>query len=294
MNAQKIFTTVAIIGLAAIGGLMARSLFTPAGESIQANALATASTPYVLVATEDLNVGAFVDPNSLTWREWPETSLMPTHLRRGSVAVNDLVGAVVRDRISAGEPVIHGKLVRPGERGFLAAVLSPGTRAVSVAVNAVSGNAGLIFPGDRVDIILTQTLENHQEDPGNRMVGETVVRHARVIAVDQRVSPQEAKEGHANPVARTITLEVTPQQAEIVTVSAELGRLNLSLRSLANAEGVEDEALKEVTLEDLALPTSPTWAYEVSSALTKARAYSKKSRVSVRVMRGGKSETVSN
>jgi len=290
MRAQRVFSTVAILGLAAVGGLMARSFLTPAETpTLKASAAPAPALPQVLVATESLDVGSFVDPDSVRWQDWPRNSVLPAHLERGEISLDDLTGAVVRQQISEGEPIIDGKMVKPGDRGFLAAVLTPGMRAVSIAVNAVSGNAGLIFPGDRVDVILTQTLENGEgeNDPARATVGETITRYVRVIAVDQRVGGENPNEGK---VARTVTLEVTPRQAEVIAVGSELGRLALSLRSLGIVEGIEDEATYEVSREDLELPEAPTWAYEVSEALSPRGAAN--TSTGVLVLRG--SETATN
>jgi Flp pilus assembly protein CpaB len=150
--------------------------------------------------------------------------------------MNEFVGAVARTRVAAGEPITDTRLVRPGERGFLAVVLTPGMRAISVAVNETSGIAGLIFPGDRVDVVLTHSM---QDDTGGtpitRRASETVIRDVRVLAIDQNVDSQ-----NVDPkVGRTATLEVTPRQVEMINVMLELGSISLSLRSLGNPE---DEA----------------------------------------------------
>ncbi len=134
----------------------------------------------------------------------------------------------------AGEPIIGSKLVRPGERGFLAAVLRPGTRAVSVPVNATSGISGFVFPGDRVDILITLPVPQDGANSSGyqHKAAETVLRDVRVIAIDQRL---DSKDGQA-VLARTVTFEVTPKQSEIIAVAGEIGKLSLSLRSLGSAK----------------------------------------------------------
>ena len=130
----------------------------------------------VLVAAADLPVGAFVQPDSLRWQDWPDVATPDTYLVRGAADEAELVGAVVRRPVGVGQPITAGSVVKPGERGFLAAVLEPGMRAISVPVDEASGNAGLIFPGDRVDLILTQTIEIAGDPAGSRRVSETVLR----------------------------------------------------------------------------------------------------------------------
>ena len=107
--------------------------------------------------------------------------------------ITKLLGTVVRYQISAGEPVTQGSLVAPGDRGFLAAALGPGMRAVTVPVSAKTGVAGFVFPGDRVDIVLTQTVAGDDEG-ADLKAAETFLRNMRVLATDQSTT-QETVEG---------------------------------------------------------------------------------------------------
>jgi pilus assembly protein CpaB len=185
---------------------------------------------------------------------------------------------VVRRRIAAGEPITDGLVVKPGDRGFLAAVLEPGMRAVSVPINAISSHSGLIFPGDRIDLILTQALSTNEGEDSVRRVSETVLQDIRIIAMGADTNDDPA-EGKANQKAKTATFEVTPAQAEQVTLLTELGKLSLSLRSLA----------VPATAEVAALPEAPglTWDRDVSRVLRSGR-------ISTRllVLRGSNSEDV--
>ena len=121
--------------------------------------------------------------------------------------------------------------MRPGDHGFLAAVLKPGMRAVTVGVDAITGTAGLIWPGDRVDLILTQTLDGPQLAPGQRIAAETVLQNALVIAIDQLLVQGAAPEGPGPQNPRTVTLEVTSRDADRVQVAERIGRLSLAVRS---------------------------------------------------------------
>ncbi len=121
------------------------------------------------------------------------------------------------------------------DRGFLAAVLNPGMRGVSVPVNATSGIAGFVFPGDWVDIILTIRVNEKSEESGNnrtRYFSETLLTDVRVLAVDQNI---ENEKGEVN-VAKTATLEVTTKQAEMIAIALEMGSISLSLHSLAREQ----------------------------------------------------------
>jgi pilus assembly protein CpaB len=228
---------VAILGLLAlmVGG--ATIFFAKewlASERAQtAQAPAPIPTTQVLVAAVDMAPGHFIKPEDLRWQPWPKDSVVDSYILESPGAIDDLGGTVVRTMIGSGEPVTENRLVRPGDRGFLAAVLQPGMRAVSVPVNETSGIAGLIFPGDHVDVILTHAVRQ-QTAAGvqTRQVSETVLTNVRVLAIDQSVSMT----GPAGSVADTATLEVTPQQAEKISVMMQIGQLSLSLRSLAEAD----------------------------------------------------------
>lgn len=140
-------------------------------------------------------------------------------------------GAMVRRRLAASQPLSTGAVIRPGDHGFLAAVLQPGMRAVSVGVDAVTGTAGLIWPGDHVDLLLTQRLNAPNLSPARSVAAETVLSDVRVIAIDQRlVQGASGSDPAAKHMARTVTLEVTPEQAERVAVAAHLGPLSLIVR----------------------------------------------------------------
>jgi pilus assembly protein CpaB len=124
-------------------------------------------------------------------------------------------------------------VLHPRDRGFLAAVLAPGARAISIGVDAITGNGGLIWPGDRVDVILTQELNEKDASVTRRVVGETVLNDVRVVAVDQSIAQGAVATGDnaTGRVAHTVTLEVTLQQAERTAVADRLGKITLAIRS---------------------------------------------------------------
>ena len=144
-----------------------------------------------------------------------------------------LFGTVVRYPVTAGQPITRGSLVGPQDRGFLAAALGPGMRAITVPVNASTGVAGFVFPGDHVDIVLTQTVEGGGDGPALK-ASETIVRNVRVLATDQRIT-DKGEDGKVEVKTFTnVTIEVTPSIAEKVAVSQSIGTLSLSLRSIAD------------------------------------------------------------
>ena len=192
----------------------------------------------VLVAKQALPAGTLIKENQLRWQAWPSSGLSGAYMKEGDITPEDLVGTVVRIGIATGEPISETRVVRPGEHGFLAAVLRPGFRAMSIPVNATTGIAGFVFPGDRVDIVLSirvEPLEKEVQGKKTRplQASETVLTDIRVLAIDQSTNDQAEE---PNPV-KTVTIVVTPKQVEVVTLITQLGRLSLSLRSLQSDEG---------------------------------------------------------
>jgi pilus assembly protein CpaB len=230
----------------------------------------------VLVADLDLAAGTFIKPQHLRWQRWPTDDVPETYVLRSARSEEGLIGSVVRRGISVGEPITDGGVVKPGDRGFLAAVLNPGMCAVSVPITPTSGNSGLIFPGDRIDLILTQTLITG--DDSARRVSETVLRNIRIIAMGTETG-DDADDGRNNEKAKTATLEVTPGQAETVALLTELGKLSLSLRSLA----ADDEAENPIPV----VAESFTWDRDVSRVLRTGRISSR-----LLVLRGSNTEDV--
>jgi pilus assembly protein CpaB len=192
----------------------------------------------VLVAKKNLPTGTLITPAYLEWRPWPEKGIAPTYLVNGRAKLEDLVGSVVRSGIVAGEPIVMARIAKPSDRGFLAAVLRPGMRAMSVPVSATTGISGFLFPGDRIDLILTHhAAAGEGEAKTNTRASETVLENIRVLAIDQSTDDQNAKPS----VGKTATLELTPKQVEMVSVAAMLGHLMLSLRSLPPDDGKDGE-----------------------------------------------------
>jgi pilus assembly protein CpaB len=243
----------------------------------------------VLVAKRDLPVGTFLRPEHLRWQAWPEASMSPSYAIEGKKKIEDFVGAVVRLPVAAGEPITDGRVVAPGNSGFLAAVLRPGYRAVSVPVTMTSSISGFVFPGDHVDLLLTHTMPQRIEGL-ERRAGLTVLRDIRVLALDQKV---DVKPGEAG-VPKTATFEVTPKQSEIIAVVVEMGKLSLSLRSLQRDEPLLPE---NDPFQNVDLSTNDNDSSRENAAGFPERSFTLDSEVSsllsvrrMTIMRGGKSE----
>jgi pilus assembly protein CpaB len=239
MDVRKIILLVGALMIAGVTAFFARNLFIGAAAPEAVAVQAPQQGPEVLVATRSLPVGTIIDAEALRYQVWPQGLVQPAYYIRGANGVNpaDLMGTVVRSEITAGQPITQGALVRPGERGFLAAALGPGMRAITVGVSATSGVAGFVFPGDRVDLVLTQEVQGDGEGTSLK-VSETVIRNIRVLATDQRINARDENGNQVAAPIATVTLEATPRIAEKIMVAQTIGQLSLSLRSLAdnNAE----------------------------------------------------------
>ncbi|MGE4047967.1 MAG: Flp pilus assembly protein CpaB [Acetobacteraceae bacterium] len=209
---------------------------------------------FTLVAARPIHAGTLLKPEDLATKEVTDALGSGEIALESADAYRAMIGALVRRGLKSGEMMRADDIMKPGDHGFLAAVLDPGQRGITIGVDAASGSAGLIWPGDRVDVILTQSIPDPSIPPGRRVAAETVLRNARVIAIDQQLV-QGAAPVSGDPASRTVTLEVSPNEAERVSVAMRLGRLSLSLRAAATGPQLAD--IRDRT----------TWAMDVSSAL---------------------------
>ncbi len=210
----------------------------------------------VLAAAHPIRAGSLLKPEDFAAKEIPQTERLPDMSVDSQETRRSLSGAMVRRSLPAGEPIRMADVIRPSDHGFLAAALDAGMRAVTVGVDATSGATGLISPGDRVDLILTQTIQEPSLPLGRRVVAETVLSDVRVIAIDQQLV-QGAETNNNDSQARTVTVEVSEDQAERVSVATRLGKLSLAIRSAGSASASGKPAA----------PPKTTWAEDVSPAL---------------------------
>jgi pilus assembly protein CpaB len=244
MDFKKVVLLLGALMVAAVTAIMAKNMFAGAGAQQAAAAPAESQGPKVLVARKPLPVGTIIDATSIGYKPWPKDSLQPSFYLQGSPDTDPskLLGTVVRYPITAGQPLTRGSLVGPKDRGFLAAALGPGMRAITVPVNAAASVAGFVFPGDRVDMVLTQDVVGGGEGEPLK-VSETIVRNVRVLATDQRI---DSKDEDGKTVVKTfsnVTLEVTPRIAEKIAVAQSMGSLSLSLRSIADTTSELERAV---------------------------------------------------
>ena len=265
MNRSRVLplllATVALLG---VGGYLA---FAPAESAPVAAAAPVQRARAVMAVKAALAPGHILRADDLAPLAWPAGDPPAGAILEGTPEANRLAGSVTRRAFAAGELVVPGTVIAPGERGFLAAIVAPGHRAMAIAVDATSAASGLIWPGDRVDVILTQEIKEDGVPLSERVVSETILTDTRVLSTDQNMNtaaqtPQpnsadkavDAAAPKPVPVPTTVTLELSPAQAERVTVAATLGKLHLTLR------GVETSA--EAHVDGV-----PTWAGGVSPAL---------------------------
>lgn len=239
MDSRKILLLVGALLVAGVTALFARTLTS--GSSVpQAEAAVivqpAAPSVEVLVATRTLPVGTIIDPTALKFQPWPKDMVAGAYYVKGQADPTKLQGTVLRYAVTAGQPLTQGSVVRPGDRGFMAAALTPGMRAVTVPVSAQTAVAGFVFPGDRIDVVLTQDVAGGGDGPPLK-VSETILRNVRVLATDQRTDGPTTEEGKtAVHTFTTVTVETTPKMAEQLAVAQTVGTLSLSLRALAEQD----------------------------------------------------------
>ena len=296
MRSKTILIFLFLLSIGALGAILWRN--ANLAPSAPATVAVQQPKAMILVAAQTLRTGTLLRAEDVKWGDWndavpggavlrPSLQGQPVAPDADAQALGSVYGAVLKQRVDPGTPLVSNMIVKPGDRGFLAAVLAPGYRAVSIGVNPVSGASGLIFPGDHVDMILTQDFQKDAEPISRRSVSETIVTNVRVLAIDQRLQEASPDPKGQITIPRTVTLEVLPKQAEMINVAVQLGSLSLSLRSVPiDAEPVtaDDPPVKETV--------QSTWADDVSPALKPPAQPSIQRQTTV--MHGGKTENVAN
>ncbi len=253
--------------LALVAGIIVAVLWLRSSSTTRAPVVID-TTAAVIVAARPIAAGSLLRPTDMIWRRLPNALPPGDSFVRGVNSPAELVGSLARRNIAAGEILVPAALLRPMERGFLAATLVPGYRAMTINADARQSASGLVLPGDRVDVILIQDLAD--TSPAFKAVGETVLTNARVIATGRLMAPKPpppaAKLGEAlntdTTIPQTITLEVLPNDARRLLVAGDLGKLELVLRPIGEPASL---------LPDTAAAQVSVWAGDVSNALRMAR-----------------------
>ncbi|MEM9054541.1 MAG: Flp pilus assembly protein CpaB [Pseudomonadota bacterium] len=249
MSPMRLIIIVVALGAGLLAGYLAYGMAQKQPDVVQGPAQTVeriveveVSQKKVLVAKTDLRVGTLLTPDEFKWANWPESTLNPAYYTQDIApdAMEILTGSVVRSAMYADEPIMPQKIVQKGETGFMAALLSEGKRAVTVEISPESASAGFILPDDRVDIILTEQIQDiTDEDAPPLTVTNTILENARVLAIDQTFGDVD---GIPTLTGSTATMELTQPQAELLARSARVGSLSLTLRSAADADFNEGEA----------------------------------------------------
>jgi len=191
----------------------------------------------VLVAATNLSLGSRVSETSVKWKQWPAEALSPSLISNDvrPQAIEELKSAIVRSPILEGEPISEAKLVKAGGSGVMAALLKPGMRAVTTRISVDTAAGGFIQPGDRVDIILTQTVQPNRNSNSNQsnqriFIADTIFENVHVLAIDQTYST--SAEGGAYVIGSTATFEMSQKDAELLQQSVSKGDLSLTLRGI--------------------------------------------------------------
>ena len=268
MDVKKLALLVGALVIAVVTAIMAKNMFAGASAPQASAAPAVPVGPKVLVAKKALPVGTIIDADSFSFQPWPKELMQSAYYVDGSPDSNpaQLMGTVVRYPLTAGQPVTRGSLVGPQDRGFLAAALTAGMRAITVPVNVTSGVAGFVVPGDHVDIVLTQQVQGGGDGPPLK-AAETILRNVRVLATDQRITDKDADGKTQVKTFSNVTLEVTPRIAEKIAVAQSLGTLSLSLRSIADSAS---EVERAVASGDVKVPEGTNPAQEKQMLLAMA------------------------
>lgn len=232
---------IAVLAIALLAGGIAAFLAGRSDPTPVAPAPVTQlETVDILIANVDIGMGHAVSDQEMRWQTWPTAAAGPNFIRKGQRpdAIEQLAGSIARQPFSAGEPIRENKLIKAKGSGYMAAILPAGMRAISTEISAESGAGGFILPNDHVDVILSRRDKEAEKAAGVEVyTSEIFLSNVRVLAIDQTV---EEKNGQRVVVGKTATLELAPQQAEMLARSRQMGTLTLALRSLVDTEGATE------------------------------------------------------
>jgi pilus assembly protein CpaB len=235
MAASRLIILGVAVAAAGGAGYVAKNMSAPPAEIVVEAGPQQPSieTTEVLVLSGDVPMGAPVG-DQLSWQAWPSNAVTEHFITRAAEpdAMDKLKGSIARLAMYGGEPLRRSKLVGEGQ-SFMSSILPSGSRAVATQIAADTSAGGFILPNDFVDVIMTRRSDT--AGAGSGFITETILQNIKVLAIDQAI--QEDEEGRRVKVGETATLELTPQQAEIITVAQQMAdRLTLALRSVTDAQ----------------------------------------------------------
>src|SRR6185437_4268815 len=220
MKAARLVVLVIALGAGGVAALLAGRSKAP---DVKPVAAVKPDTVEVLVAKSDIGLGQPVTPGEMQWQPWPASAATGNFIRKSDRpdALQKLSGEIARAPFVAGEPIREAKLVDAHGSGYMAAILPPGMRAVSTQISPETGAGGFILPNDRVDVILSKR-DADKTGGSDGQSSETILTNVRVLAIDQNIAE---KNGQRVVVGKTATLELSPSQAETLTMGQRLGTL---------------------------------------------------------------------
>jgi pilus assembly protein CpaB len=221
--------TVLLLASAALG-LLAYNAYLPKVAVEVAQAAPAARSSGYFVAAHPLRVGTLVRDEDLAVRSAPLNGVPSGAILDSPDTKIGLRGSLVREFLDAGAIITAQDVLRPRDRSFLASVLAPGTLAAEIKVDAESGASGLMWPGDYVDVVLTQV--NDKADPAHRMLSEVVLHNVRVIAIDQDiVQGAQGKNATVDKQTHSVALQLAPKQVQKIAIAKQLGKLSLAIQA---------------------------------------------------------------
>ena len=246
MRVRDIIGLILALALAMGVAFLTRYFLTK--EDKQGVQQAKTTLPKILAANKILNQGDKISAGDLTWQEWHEATISSNYIKEGTSKIEDWLGAIVRAHFDKDEPILISELIKPGDKGILAALVSPGKRAISIDVTAQSASSGLIVPGDYVDVVVSKSITSS----GGVQSGQSkiVAKNIKVLAVDVETADMHEK---PKAVPKVVTLEVSSSEAELITAATKEGTLSLSLHSIEQAEnsGVSGEKAVHVPTHEV-------------------------------------------
>lgn len=237
MKPARLLILIVAAAAAVAAGFVAKNMMSAPPRVVAHKAEPQMKLDQVLVATQNIGVGQDVGSH-MRWQEWPAEAVSAGFILRSKQpdAIASLRGSTARFAMLAGEPIRREKLIGPGQ-SFMASILPKGMRAVATQISADTSAGGFILPNDHVDVIMTRRVPNASKSGGPSYDTETILKNVRVLAIDQTI--QEDEKGRKVVVGKTATLELTPEQAEIITVAQQMAdRLTLALRSVRDEHDV--------------------------------------------------------
>ena len=233
-SALRLSIIMVLLFATAALGLIAYSAYMPKRAAQVAQAAPAPVTTGYFVAAHPLPAGTLARDEDFAVRAAPPQSVPSGAILDTPEAKAGLRGSLIRKFLDAGSLVTAQDVLRPRDRGFLASVLAPDTRAISINVDPESGVSGLIWPGDYVDVVLTQM--NDKSEGRASLAGETVLHNVRIIAIDQDiVQGAQANNAAASKDTHTVSLQLSPDEVKKVAFAKDLGKLSLAVRAAVDS-----------------------------------------------------------